>query len=42
MPRTNLIEVLVADDETPARQRLLDLLRKDPDVGRIVEAADGL
>ena len=42
MPRTDLIEVLVADDETPARQRLLDLLRKDTEVGRIVEAADGL
>jgi two-component system, LytTR family, response regulator len=42
MPRTDLIQVLVADDETPARQRLLDLLRKDPEVGRIVEAADGI
>ncbi len=42
MPRTDLIQVLVADDETPARQRLLDLLRKDTEVGRIVEAADGL
>jgi two-component system LytT family response regulator len=42
MPRTEWIQVLVADDETPARQRLLDLLRKDPEVGRIVEAADGL
>lgn len=42
MPRTDLIQVLVADDETPARQRLLDLLQKDPEVGRIVEAADGL
>ena len=42
MPRTDLIQVLVADDETPARQRLLDLLRKDTEVGRIAEAADGL
>ncbi|MFZ0394321.1 MAG: LytTR family DNA-binding domain-containing protein [Terracidiphilus sp.] len=42
MPRTDLIQVLVADDEAPARQRLLDLLGKDPEVGRIVEAADGL
>lgn len=41
MPRTDLIQVLVADDEAPARQRLLDLLGKDTEVGRIVEAADG-
>lgn len=41
MPRTDQIQVLVADDEAPARQRLLDLLRKDPQVGRIAEAADG-
>ncbi len=42
MPRTDAIQVLVADDETPARQRLLDLLRKDSQVGRIEEAADGV
>lgn len=42
MPRTEEIQVLVADDEAPARQRLLDLLRKDPQVGRIAEAADGV
>lgn len=42
MPRTDEIQVLVADDETPARQRLLDLLRKDPQVDRIAEAADGV
>ena len=42
MPRTEWMQVLVADDEAPARQRLLDLLRKDPEVGRIIEAADGL
>lgn len=41
-PRTDAIQVLVADDEAPARQRLLDLLRKDPQVGRISEAADGV
>jgi two-component system LytT family response regulator len=34
--------VLVADDEAPARQRILDLLRRDPQVGAIIEAADGL
>ena len=42
MPRTEQIQVLVADDEAPARQRLLDLLRKDAQVGRIVEACDGM
>ena len=33
--------VLVADDEAPARQRLIDLLRKDCDVATILEAANG-
>ncbi len=33
--------VLVADDEAPARRRLVDLLRADPSVARIVEASDG-
>jgi two-component system LytT family response regulator len=36
-----LIRVLVADDETPARQRVIDLLRRDPQIGTITEAADG-
>jgi two-component system LytT family response regulator len=36
------IRVVVVDDEMPARQRLVDLLRKDPAVGRISEAANGL
>ena len=35
------IHVLVADDEAPARQRLIDLLAKDPRVGNVTEAADG-
>jgi two-component system LytT family response regulator len=35
------LRVLVVDDEAPARQRLVDLLRKDPQVGRILEAASG-
>jgi len=35
------IQVLVADDETPARQRLIDLLAKDAQVDGISEAADG-
>jgi len=32
------IRVLVVDDEAPARQRLIDLLKKDPQVGSVVEA----
>jgi two-component system, LytTR family, response regulator len=35
------IRVLVVDDEAPARQRVIDLLRRDEQVGTIVEAADG-
>jgi two-component system, LytTR family, response regulator LytT len=36
------LRVLVVDDEAPARQRIVDLLRTDPGVGQILEAADGL
>ena len=36
------IRVLVVDDEEPARQRLVDLLRHDPEVSSILEAKDGL
>jgi two-component system LytT family response regulator len=39
LPET--LRVLVADDETPARQRVVDLLRKDAQVSVIAEAADG-
>jgi two-component system LytT family response regulator len=35
------IHVLVADDEAPARQRLMDLLAKDVRVVNVAEAADG-
>jgi two-component system LytT family response regulator len=35
------IRVLVADDEAPARQRLLDLLHKDAQVKAVLEAGDG-
>jgi two-component system LytT family response regulator len=35
------IRVLVVDDETPARRRLIDLLKKDPEVGSVLEAANG-
>ena len=38
----SLLRVLVVDDEEPARQRLVDLLRRDAGVGGIVEASDGL
>jgi two-component system LytT family response regulator len=34
--------VMVADDEAPARQRIIDLLRRDSQVGAIIEASDGL
>ena len=36
------IRVLVVDDERPARQRLIDLLRKDAGVAEISEAENGL
>ena len=35
------IRVLVVDDEAPARQRLIDLLNKDPQVESVLEAATG-
>lgn len=38
----SLLRVLVVDDEEPARQRLVDLLRRDVGVGAITEASDGL
>ena len=40
--KTGRICVLVVDDEAPARQRLVDLLRRDALAGTILEAADGL
>ena len=40
-PKLEPIRVLVVDDEIPARQRLIDLLRKDPQVGNILEAENG-
>jgi two-component system LytT family response regulator len=33
--------VLVVDDEEAARQRILDLLKREPDIGAIDEATDG-
>jgi two-component system LytT family response regulator len=41
-PPVEPVSVLVVDDEAPARQRLVDLLRKDPLAGAILEAEDGL
>jgi len=38
---TERIRVLVVDDEVPARQRIIDLLRKDPQVGNVLEAVNG-
>lgn len=35
------IRVLVVDDEAPARQRLISMLRQDPSVGAIDQASDG-
>jgi two-component system LytT family response regulator len=36
------LRVLVVDDEVPARQRLVDLLGKDSQVGDILEAENGI
>jgi two-component system LytT family response regulator len=36
------IRVLVVDDEAPARQRLIDLLNKDPQVETVLQAATGM
>lgn len=41
-PPTERIRVLLADDESPARQRLRDLLHKDQQVTAIAEAENGL
>jgi two-component system LytT family response regulator len=40
-PHSEGIRVLVADDEEPARQRLIDLLYKDAQVKVVLEAGDG-
>jgi two-component system, LytTR family, response regulator len=40
-PTLEPIAVLVADDELPARQRLMDLLRRDDQVASVSEASDG-
>ena len=40
-PTSEPIRVLIADDELPARQRLLDLLQKDASIGTILQAENG-
>jgi two-component system, LytTR family, response regulator len=40
-PHSEGLRVLVADDEAPARQRLIDLLHKDAQVKAVLEAGDG-
>jgi len=42
LPASDGLCVLVADDEAPARQRIIDLLRRDSRIGAIIEASDGL
>jgi len=34
--------VLIVDDEAPARKRLFDLVSGDPEVGRVLEAENGV
>src|SRR3569833_2475356 len=41
-PSAEGICVLVVDDEAPARKRLVDLLAKDREIGRIIEAKNGV
>jgi len=41
-PAGEPICVLVVDDEAPARKRLVELLTKDREIGRIIEAKNGV
>ena len=41
IPRAEGLRVLVVDDEAPARQRLIDLLKKDAQIGSVLEAVHG-
>lgn len=41
-PLYKRLRVLIADDESPARRRLADLLANDPDVETIMEAENGV
>jgi two-component system LytT family response regulator len=40
-PKPDHVRVLVVDDEAPARQRVLDLLHQDSQVGTILQAENG-
>jgi two-component system LytT family response regulator len=40
-PSPERIRVLVVDDETPARRRIIDLLRRNARIAKILEATDG-
>jgi two-component system, LytTR family, response regulator len=40
-PKLEPIRVLIADDELPARQRLMDLLHNDKQVGTVLQAENG-
>ena len=42
LPASEALCVLVADDEMPARQRIIDLLRSRSQGVAIIEASDGL
>ncbi len=42
LPVSEGLCVLVADDEAPARQRIIDLLRRDSQIAAIIETSDGL
>lgn len=42
MSERNTYQVLIVDDEQPARQRLRELLHSDTDVGEMLEAENGL
>ncbi len=41
-PLPETVCALVVDDEAPARRRLVDLLKKDRDIARIIEAENGV
>ena len=41
-PQSKPICALVVDDEAPARRRLADLLAKDRDIGRVLQAENGI
>jgi two-component system, LytTR family, response regulator len=41
-PQPKPICALVVDDEAPARRRLADLLAKDREIGRLLEAENGI